>query len=125
MGAFMGEFRSRSPARVCLSPDNTVHYAIQIMAEYQAALVLVKQRGAVVGIVTERIIRARVVDAGLDPEATPLSAIMVVTPDQIVPSPSGSLTEGAACALTTASSATGAPLDRPWPSPSRHWLPPF
>jgi CBS domain-containing protein len=61
---------------VSLSPDNTVHFASRIMSEYRADVVLLKRRGCVVGMITQRDLAARVSALGRDPEITSLSAVM-------------------------------------------------
>ena len=66
--------------QVCLSPDNSVLFATRIMSEYRAGTVVLKRRGAVVGVVTERILRLGLAVGDRDPETTPLSAIMIQTP---------------------------------------------
>ncbi len=66
--------------QVCLSPDNSVLFASRIMSEYKAGTVVLKRRGAVVGVVTLRTLRMGLDRGGRDPETTPLSAIMMVTP---------------------------------------------
>ncbi len=66
--------------QVYLSPDNSVLFATRIMSEYRAGTVVLKRRGTVVGVVTERILRLGLAAGGRDPETTPLSAIMIKTP---------------------------------------------
>jgi CBS domain-containing protein len=67
-------------AQVCLSPDNSVLFATRIMSEYRAGTIVLKRRGAVVGVVTGRILRQGLAVGCRDPETTPLSEIMMVTP---------------------------------------------
>ena len=77
----MDDTGSAFARQVCLSPDNTVHFATRIMAEYHVGVVVLKRRGVVVGLVTERLIRTSVEAKGRDAEITPLSAIMMQTPN--------------------------------------------
>lgn len=69
----------REMTLVSLSPDNSVHFAEQIMSEYRADVVLLKRRGCVVGMLTYRDLAARVRALGRDPEITALSAVMTAT----------------------------------------------
>ncbi len=71
----------RQTTLVSLSPDNTVYFAVQIMSEYRADVLLLKRRGCVVGMVTQRDLAARVSALGRDPEITTLSAVMTATAD--------------------------------------------
>jgi len=70
----------------CLPATATARDAALLMAERRIAAVLVTEGRALKGIVTERDITVRVVAAGLDPQATPLSAVMTADPDTLEPS---------------------------------------
>ncbi len=69
----------------CLPPTATVRDAVQIMAERRISAVLVTEDARLSGIFTERDLAVKVVAAGLDPAATPLSAVMTGTPDTLPP----------------------------------------
>lgn len=69
----------------CLPPTATVHDAVHAMAERRISAVLVTEDGRLSGIFTERDLAVKVVAAGLDPAATPLSAVMTRTPDTLPP----------------------------------------
>ncbi len=70
------EFASKS-AVMTFAPDETVFNAAQAMSEknYGAAVVISPDRKPI-GIVTERDFMRRLINKGLDPVTTPLSAIM-------------------------------------------------
>lgn len=70
------EFASKS-AVMTFTPDQTVLFAAQAMSEknYGAAVVISPDRKPI-GIVTERDFMRRLLNKGLDPNTTPLSAIM-------------------------------------------------
>jgi len=70
------EFRSKSPV-MTFSPNAMVSTAVRAMSEknYGAAVVVDEARRPI-GIVTERDFMRRLLDKGLDPATTPLSAIM-------------------------------------------------
>ncbi|MGF7172701.1 CBS domain-containing protein [Azospirillum doebereinerae] len=70
----------------CLPATATVRDAALLMAERRIAAVLVTEGRTLKGIVTERDITVRVVSAGLDPQTTPLSAVMTADPDTLEPS---------------------------------------
>lgn len=70
------EFRSKSPV-MTFSPDAMVSTAVRAMSEKNyGAAVIVDSAKKPIGIVTERDFMRRLLDKGLDPAATPLSAIM-------------------------------------------------
>lgn len=58
--------------RISLSPDNTVLFAMRIMAEYHVPTVVLERNGTVVGCLEERAIRAEITEQGRDPEITPI-----------------------------------------------------
>ena len=68
---------SHKAAVMTFSPDQDVFTAIQAMSEknYGAAVVISPDQKPL-GIVTERDFMRRLLNAGLDPKTTPLSAIM-------------------------------------------------
>ena len=69
-----------------LREANTAYEAAQHMNKYNlAAIVVVDETGALIGIVTERDITRRVVSDGLDPATTALSDIMTHSPDTVTP----------------------------------------
>jgi CBS domain-containing protein len=71
------------------SPDKTVREAVKTMNEHGIGSLLVMEGEHIVGIFTERDVLRRVVDVGLDPDATPVREVMtrdciVVGPDATV-----------------------------------------
>ncbi|MGQ9365616.1 CBS domain-containing protein [Azospirillum sp. ST 5-10] len=70
---------------VCLPPDASVGEAVQRMAQHRIAAVLVTEGTVLKGIFTERDLTVRVVAAGRDAAATPLSAVMTADPDTLGP----------------------------------------
>lgn len=68
-----------------LSPQASVREASRLMAANNVAALLVAEPGQVLGIVTERDVSARVVAAGLDPDTTPLAAVMSPRPRSLAP----------------------------------------
>ncbi|CAO3448965.1 CBS domain-containing protein [Azospirillum sp.] len=70
----------------CLPSGATVRDAATLMAAKRIAAVLVTEGRTLKGIVTERDMTVRVVAAGLDPDTTPLSAVMTEDPDTLEPS---------------------------------------
>lgn len=70
------EFRTKSPV-MTFSPDAMVSTAVRKMSEKNyGAAVIVDSANKPIGIVTERDFMRRLLDKGLDPATTPLSAIM-------------------------------------------------
>lgn len=66
---------------VALPPDASVREAARRMkAEHVASIVVTDPEAHAVGIFTERDLTDRVVADGLDPDATPLSAVMTLCP---------------------------------------------
>ncbi len=57
-------------------PDATVLEAVRIMERANVGAAAVMQDGDLVGVVSERDVMLRVVAARLDPETTPVSAVM-------------------------------------------------
>ena len=68
-----------------LPPKATVREAAKLMAVRNIAALLVVEADSLLGIVTERDVSARVVAAGLDPDTTPLSAVMTPEPRSLAP----------------------------------------
>lgn len=68
-----------------LGPRQTVGDAIQIMDLHNVGCVVVMERGALVGMFTERDLVRRVLARGLDPEETLLFEVMTRDPDAISP----------------------------------------
>ena len=66
-------------------PETTVIEASRLMASRKSGAVLVVADGKLVGIFTERDVVFRVVAAGLDAGATPLSDVMTKAPITIAP----------------------------------------
>ena len=71
-------------APITTSGDTTIRDAAQVMAREQVSSLLVVEQGRLVGIVTDRDLRTRVLAVGRD-TSEPVSAIM--TPDPIVARP--------------------------------------
>jgi CBS domain-containing protein len=72
-----------------LPPDASVRAAARAMAEHRVGSVMVVERDALVGIVTERDCLERVLAAGVDPDTTEVGAVMTrnvmtITPDQLL-----------------------------------------
>ena len=59
-----------------VSPQASVREAVRKMNELGVGSLLVTEEGRPVGIFTERDVLRRVVDAGLDPETTPVAQVM-------------------------------------------------
>ena len=68
-----------------LPPEATVREAAKIMGSSRISAILVLKDDHLVGIVTERDMTAKVLAAGLDPEATQISVIMTPDPDCLSP----------------------------------------
>ena len=65
---------------ITAAPEMTVRAASRLMAEKKIGALLVLGGGSIAGIFTERDALNKVLAAGLDPDATPLSAVMVADP---------------------------------------------
>ena len=63
--------------------SDTVRTACRLMAEKRIGALLVVEHGHIAGIFTERDALNKVLAAALDPDATPLSAVMVRDPQTI------------------------------------------
>jgi uncharacterized protein (DUF2267 family) len=61
---------------VVLNPSTAVLEAARAIESNEVGAVLVQEKGHVAGIVTDRDLTVRVVGRGLDPQSTPLSAVM-------------------------------------------------
>ncbi len=68
-----------------ISPRENVRVAAKLMRERKIAALLVMEDQALVGIVTERDMTARVVAAGLDPNTSAVADIMTANPDTLSP----------------------------------------
>ncbi len=68
---------------VAASAALSVRQAAQLMAEQRIGALLVVEQEEIRGIFTERDALNKVLAAGLDPETTPLSAVMVAHPKTI------------------------------------------
>jgi CBS domain-containing protein len=58
------------------NPSDNVRQVARLMADRNVGAIAVLDSGRLVGVFSERDIMARVVAAGLDPEATPVSKVM-------------------------------------------------
>jgi len=67
-------------ALITATADMSVRAASRLMAEKRIGALLVLGGGSIAGIFTERDALNKVLAAGLDPDATPLSAVMVAEP---------------------------------------------
>lgn len=65
---------------ITATPDMSVRAASRLMAEKRIGALLVLAGGSIAGIFTERDALNKVLAAGLDPETTSLSAVMVAEP---------------------------------------------
>ncbi len=74
-----------------LADSTTVRDAARNMAERHIGAVLIGSGGRLEGIFTERDLLIRVVARGLDPDITPLSAVMTADPDTVGPDDLASL----------------------------------
>jgi CBS domain-containing protein len=68
-----------------VAPTVTVRDAAEIMAERHIGALLVGDGDKMVGIFTERDVLTRVVARNLDPDTTPLEAVMTKNPDTVRP----------------------------------------
>jgi CBS domain-containing protein len=66
-------------------PKTSVHEAARLMKQTQVGALLVVENGHLVGIFTERDALVRVLAEGLNPETTPLAAVMTLNPITIHP----------------------------------------
>lgn len=74
-----------------LADSTTVRDAARNMATRHIGAVLIGSGGRLEGIFTERDLLIRVVARGLDPDGTPLSAVMTADPDTVGPDDLASL----------------------------------
>lgn len=70
---------------ITVSPDDSARDAAKVMHEKRIAAVMVTENDALVGIITERDMTARVVAAGLDPDTAKSRDIMTTDPDCLSP----------------------------------------
>lgn len=68
--------------KVAISGDQTVQQAAELMTEKRVSSLLVEQNDRLVGILTDRDLRSRVLAVNL-PAATPVSAVMTAKPQTI------------------------------------------
>ncbi len=73
----------RNQTILTMAPTATVRAAAREMQRSRVGAVMVVEDGALVGIFTERDGLFRVLAAGLDPDTTPLSAVMTANPSTI------------------------------------------
>jgi len=66
-------------------PKTSVREATRLMKQTQVGALLVVEHGRLVGIFTERDALVRVLAEGLDPETTPLAAVMTLDPITVHP----------------------------------------
>ena len=72
----MGLLRIAQSPLVTLEPTATVYEAVRTMDRENIGAVLIADRGAVLGIFSERDVMLRVVLKGRDPEHTPIMEVM-------------------------------------------------
>lgn len=70
---------------ITVKPTDIVRSIAKLMHEKRIAAVLVTEGDALVGIITERDMTARIVAAGADPETTKARDIMTADPDTLHP----------------------------------------
>jgi len=75
----------REQRLVTLSTDDTVHAAVDLMAERRIGAVPVVDKGRLVGIFTERDVVTRVVRGSHDPQETTLGTVMTPDPETLAP----------------------------------------
>ncbi len=73
---------------IVITPNDTARQAAKVMHEKRIAAVMVTEGDALVGIITEHDMTARVVAAGLDPDSTKAKDIMTADPDCLHPNDS-------------------------------------
>jgi CBS domain-containing protein len=73
------------PMPVLLGPEASVAEAIAGMRERRCGCTLVQDGGEIAGIFNERHVLTRVLRPGLDPETTPMSAVMSPDPLRLSP----------------------------------------
>lgn len=78
--------KSKPERLIHVSPQVTVHGAVQVMNQHKIGCTLVLEDGALVGIFTERDILARVVAGGLDPKTTLVRSVMTTPVRTVTPS---------------------------------------
>ena len=66
-------------------PKTSVHEAARLMKQTRVGALLVVEHGRLVGIFTERDALVRVLAMGLNPETTPLTAVMTLDPMTVHP----------------------------------------
>ncbi len=86
MGLIAELLAKRSPVMHIVSPEQTVHDAVALMAARRIGAVPVVERGHLVGIFSERDVVRRVVAAGRHVEKTRIGDVM--TPEPVTAAPS-------------------------------------
>jgi len=66
----------KGPSVVVADPDSAVQYAVRLISQANVDSVVVKDGDAIVGILTRRDIRDRVIEKGLDAEIVTLGDVM-------------------------------------------------
>ena len=110
MGVLSQILQSRSRVLFIQGPQQNVSAVVAMMAEQQIGAIPICEDGRLVGIFSERDFVRRVAAAGLDPDKTPLGAVM--TPDPVTASPNE---PNARCNNPASSSASS----RMWPKTRR------
>lgn len=81
--AFVKDFMTRKPQTV--SPDSKVSDAVKVMAEKEIGSLLVVDKGRMKGILTERDLLSKVLDAGKNPEDTTVASVMSIPAAEVRP----------------------------------------
>ncbi len=68
---------------ICVPIDMSVRAVAQLMQDQRQSAALVTEHGVLTGIFTERDATFRVLAAGLDPDATPVGAVLTHKPQTI------------------------------------------
>jgi len=66
----------KGPDVIVVAPTSTVREASKLMAEANVGSVIVRDKGEILGIFTERDLMRRVVAPGKDPSAVPVTEVM-------------------------------------------------
>jgi CBS domain-containing protein len=72
--AYVKDFMTKKPQTV--SPDSKVSDAVKVMAEKEIGSLIVLEKGKMKGILTERDLLSKVLDAGKNPDNTTVSSAM-------------------------------------------------
>jgi len=68
---------------ICVPPQTTVRQAIERMNQSNVGCVLVEQRGALVGIFTERDVLTKIVGTAIDLDRTAVDSVMTPDPEAL------------------------------------------